>query len=148
MKNVTILFCWIFSSCFSYCQIRNCSLIGVWQADQSEVTSMYLDTYKFTQSGAFSFKPNEYNGLNRIIEIKGKFFIKVDTLVFEPQFTKEMTGGYFIRSETTTLSDTWEIIGAKVKIFKCKKTKQVAILKKFQDCDSIFIDGRVFYKIK
>jgi len=86
--------------------------------------------------------------LNRIIEIKGKYFIKVDTLVFEPQFTKELTGGYFIRSETTTLSDTWEIIGAKIKTFKCKKTKQVAILKKYQDCDSIFIDGRVFYKIK
>jgi hypothetical protein len=108
---------------------------------------MYLDIYQFFNNGKFIFKPNEYNGLNRVISINGTYKIKGDTLFLIPYFTKEVVGGSPIRSESTTLSDTWELINGHIKTFVCKKISQPVIIKIDTSGNTIFLDNRKFYRI-
>lgn len=146
-KVIFLIFNFVFIG-FTYSQQNNKPFIGLWQAEQVDVTSMYHDTYKFLESGKFIFKPDEYNGLNRIISISGVYKIKGDTLFFTPELTKELIGGYPVRSESTTLSDTWEIVGGDLKTIVCKKKiKQFAIIKFSQNGQCLFIDERKFYNI-
>jgi hypothetical protein len=138
----------LFAKTFSYSQNKVIDISGLWQAEQSEVTSMYHDTYQFFPNGRFVFKPDEYNGLNRIIRILGSYEIKDDSIVYEVDSTEELLGGCPIRSEITTLSDTWEIFGGQVKIISClSKVQQYAILKFCKEPDCILIDDRNFYRI-
>jgi uncharacterized protein YxjI len=129
-------------------QVEKALLSGLWQAETKEVTSMYFDSYLFTVNGKFVFNPNGYNGLNRVISIIGVFKLKGDTILLTPQYTKEITGGYPIRSEITTLSDTWEITSGKLQTIPVsKKITQRIICKKCEEDKCIIFDNRRFYKI-
>ena len=134
----------VVNSAFSQIQKK---IIGNWQAESGTITSMYHDTYQFFNGGGFTFKPDAYNGLNRIISIRGTYKIKGDTLILEPKYTEEIVGGFPIRSESTLLSDTWEIVQGKTKIIPCKTTKQMAVIKFNSDSKFITLDSRKFYKI-
>ena len=124
-------------------------LNGKWQAESASLTSMNFDTYQFNDKGKFQFKPNGYNGLNRVISINGSYSIKGDTLYFTPEYTNEITGGNFVRSESTTLSDTWEIVnGQDVKKTILKKSKQSATIKFKSDLKSFTLDERMFFKVE
>ncbi len=124
-------------------------LNGKWQAESATITSMNFDTYQFDDKGKFQFKPNGYNGLNRVISIIGSYIVKGDTLYFIPEYTNEITGGNFIRSESTTLSDTWEIVkGQVIKKPILKKSKQSATIKLSSDLKSFTLDERIFFKIE
>jgi hypothetical protein len=145
-KLIFLIFAFtIVNSAFS--QVKN-KLIGKWQAESAEVTSMYFDSYQFSKNGQFVFKPNEYDGLNRIISINGTYRLKGDTLYLTPLFTEEIVGGNLIRSESTTLSDTWEIVGGKERKFiLTKKSRQAATMKLSEDNKILLLDDRKFFKI-
>jgi hypothetical protein len=65
-----------------------------------------------------------------------------------PMFTRELMGGHLIRSESSTLSDTWEIVeGQEKKLLCIKKTKQSGIIKINPDNNSYTLDGRKFFKV-
>jgi hypothetical protein len=147
MKIAIVLLYFLTFLNVTYSQEKN-KLLGKWQAETSELTSMNFDTYQFSSDGKFIFNPNAYNGLNRIINISGQYQIKGDTLFLTPEYTKEITGGYPIRSESTTLSDTWEITGGQSKTLPCKKrVKQLTILKISSDNKTFLLDKRKFYKV-
>ena len=133
--------------CVAFSQTNPYLLCGTWQADQIEVTSMYHDFYIFSNQGNFQFTPDQYNGLNRVISINGKYKIIGDSIYLTPISSKELFGGSFERSMVTTLSDSWEINGGRIKtvILKPKQT-QTAQIKVYQD--SIVLGGRKFYKVK
>jgi hypothetical protein len=146
MKIILILSCILFCN-FIFAQTTN-KLIGKWQAETNTLTSMNLDTYQFDEKGTFKFMPNGYNGLNRIISINGNYSIIGDTIYFIPKFTSEISGGDIIRSESTTLSDTWEIInGESIKKPILKKIKQSAIIKINLDSNIFILDERKYFKI-
>lgn len=148
MKNLFIMVCVLMISlCFG--QNKTLKVIGLWQAESAEVTSMYYDTYQFTSDSKFIFKPNEYNGLSRIINIGGKYEIIGDSIILTPHFTKELIGGYPVRSMITTLSDSWEIEGGKIKKLPCNsKNKQTASIQLCKSDDCILIDNRKYFRIK
>jgi len=140
--------CVCFYAHVAQAQVIKDSLLGIWQADKAEVTSMYGDTYHFFGNGRFAFKPNEYNGLNRIISIVGKYAVSGNTLYLTPDSTEELIGGYPARSEITTLSDTWEIREGKAKMVVCrKKEKQSVTVKSLPNEQGIFIDQQKYYKV-
>jgi hypothetical protein len=146
MKIIMILSSVIFCNIIS-AQTTN-KIIGKWQAETKTLTSMNLDTYQFDNKGFFIFSPNGYNGLNRIISICGNFSIKGDTIYFIPKFTNEISGGDIIRSESTTLSDTWEIINGKsIKKYGLKKIKQAANIKIYSDSNYFILDERKYFKV-
>ena len=124
-------------------------ILGLWQAGTASVTSMYFDTYKFSENGRFSFEPDQYDGLNRVISIVGKYTIKHDTLFLTPDSTRELIGGYPERSKVTTLSDSWEITNGIVKMLACKKKIRNTIkIKLFESADSLILDDSKFYKVE
>lgn len=124
-------------------------LIGRWQIDQAELTSMNFDMYNFHKDGTFVFAPNAYNGLNRIIEVRGIYLLQGDTILLTPKFTKEVFGGYLVRSEITTLSDTWEIIEGKIKQVRCKKIiTQKAFIHYNPNEKALQLDNYKYYKIE
>lgn len=133
---------------FTFSQNKDISIVGLWQQKDSIVSSMYYDTYQFHSNGTFIFKPNEYNGLNRILSINGTYKLKNGKLILVPYSIKELTGGYPIRSEMTTLSDTWEMIDSKIIIRKFKKRKlQIATFKIIKNGNSILIDFEKYFKV-
>lgn len=147
MKKIMLLVYSLVLINLAFGQIKN-NLTGKWQAETEKLTSMNFDTYQFLNNGRFTFEPNAYNGLNRIISINGIYKIKGDTLFLTPEFTKEVTGGYPIRSESTTLSDTWEIIQGQTKTLPCKKSlRQSAIIKINPEGKAFTLDERKFYKV-
>ncbi|MEI8279090.1 MAG: hypothetical protein WCG87_04950 [Bacteroidota bacterium] len=73
-------------------QVNKNVLVGLWQVDKPEETSMNLDTYHFFENNRFVFNPNAYNGLNRIISIVGKYRLIGDTLFLTPDSTQEVIG--------------------------------------------------------
>lgn len=136
----------IFNSSFG--QISSVKILGLWQSETSEVTSMYFDTYQFLKNSKFIFQPNGYNGLNRVLSIEGNYEIKGDSIILTPHFTRELVGGYPVRSMITTLSDSWEIEGGKIKRIQYKKKiGQTATIKLCETADCILIDERKFYKV-
>ena len=147
MKKILLLALSFILINLTYGQTKN-KLVGKWQAEGAALTSMNFDTYHFSTDGKFAFEPNSYNGLNRIISINGSYKIKGDTLFLTPEYTKEVTGGFPIRSESTTLSDTWEIVQGKTKIIPCRKTEQSAVIKINPNNKNITLDDRKFYRIK
>ena len=124
-------------------------IIARWQLDQAELTSMNFDMYEFQKDSIFLFKPNSYNGLNRIIEIEGKYLLKGDSIILTPKCTKEVVGGFPVRSEITTLSDTWEILGGQIKQVKCKKSvPQKAYIHYNAVEKMLLLDAQKYYKIE
>ena len=144
-KLCFLLICYFFTHS-AHAQFTKDSLLGTWQADNADVTSMNGDTYCFFSNGRFSFNPNEYNGLNRIISIIGIYTVSGNSLFLIPDSTKELIGGYPARSEMTTLSDTWEIRDGKTRMIPCKKKlKQALSIKALPNEHAIFIDQRKYY---
>lgn len=122
-------------------------IIGRWQLDQAELTSMNFDMYEFQKDNIFLFLPDSYNGLNRIIEIEGTYLVNGDSITLTPSYMKEVFGGYPVRSEVTTLSDTWEILGGKIKRIKCKKiAPQKAYIHYNSDEKVLLLDTKKYYK--
>lgn len=124
-------------------------VIDRWQLNQAVLTSMNLDMYEFREDSIFLFKPDSYDGLNRIIEIEGRYSIKGDSITLIPVFTKELFGGYPVRSEITTLSDTWEILGGKIRRMKCKKANmQKAYFHYIIEENALLIDNYKYYRVE
>ena len=121
------------------------NLIGTWQAESNEISSTYLDTYVFSKN-EFTFKPTGYNGLNRIVEIKGSYKLIENKIIFHVNFITEIIGGKIERSMITTLSDSWAIDGGKLVTKKTKSDAQTAILESCEP-ECLIIDKRKFYKI-
>ena len=139
------------TNCQTFESKKSNTLIGIWQAGTNEISSAYLDTYTFNENNKFEFKPNEYNGLNRIIKISGTYRIQNSEIIFHTETITELTGGEIERSTTTTLSDSWSIDGGKLITKKINKTKQKASFKFCKsegDKQNCFkIDERSYFKI-
>jgi len=146
-KQLLVIFCIAVSSAF-YAQTQRTPVFGLWQAEQKEITSMNFDTYEFLKDSSFVFRPNGYNGLNRITGISGNYKIVRDTIFFFPKYTLELVGGYPTRSMITTEADSWEITNAKVKKVFCKKTMQAAEFKFCPEEKCILIDNRKFFLVE
>lgn len=138
----------------SICQtsVNNKNIIGIWQAETNEVSSGYLDTYRFYKNNKFAFEPSQYDGLKRIVQIAGTYKIHNSKIVFYVHSITELVGNKIERSMITTLSDSWAIDGGKIVTKKIKSSPQEA---KFEFCESIEdnknclkIDGRLFYEIE
>ncbi len=115
MKIVYVLWLGLITlhvSCTAQNKIDRKVLEGVWQAKSYEIGSAYLDNYVFFEDGGFIFNVNEYSELNRIVSIKGTYSIKEDTIYFKAISIVERKGGEkLIRSKTTTLNDSWSLVG-------------------------------------
>ena len=140
------------SICQTSVNTENKNIIGIWQAETNEVSSGYLDTYRFYENNKFAFEPSQYDGLKRIVQIAGTYKIDNAKIVFYVHSIKELVGNKIERSMITTLSDSWAIDGGKLVTKKIKSSPQDAT---FEFCKSnednqncLIIDGRLFYKIK
>lgn len=128
-------------------------LTGTWQEKTNKVSSALLDNYSFNSTDStFEFKPTEYNGLNRVLGLGGKFVVKNDTIFFFVNFMREYVGGYPERSRITTLSDSWELAGGEVTQKKLKNiiNESASFDRGFdskKNTDYISIDGNRFYRI-
>lgn len=148
-KHIILIFLFGLLGVVKAQKIENNWIIARWQLNQATLTSMNLDMYEFHRDSIFLFMPDSYNGLNRIIEIEGRYSLKGDSITLIPMFTKEVFGGYPVRSEITTLSDTWEILGGKIKRVKCKKiTAQKAYIHYNPEEKALLIDNYKYYKVE
>ncbi len=75
MKKITLLLITLSTSFLTFGQVTQ-SLVGKWQAENAEVTSMYFDSYEFFNNGRFIFRPNEYDGLNPVLSIADNYNVK------------------------------------------------------------------------
>lgn len=134
-------------------RVDNSLLTGIWQVKSHEIGSAYLDNYQFFKTGEFKFNVNQYNELKRIISIKGSYSIKDDTIYFKATSLVELTGGdRLIRSKTSSLNDSWSLVGNLSKKETILKKSEImpALIKLCESVDGyqcILIEGNRFYKI-
>jgi hypothetical protein len=136
---------------FNYCQIiKKNDLTGIWQFKNKEIGSGFTDTYQFFRNDTFIFNTSQFDGLQRVVSIKGKYEIKGDSLLLKLESTKERVGGSIVRSEINTLSDSWEIQDYKMVERKLPVTeKQNIVLEKCNNNEKacLLFDKRIYYKV-
>lgn len=150
-KNIilTVLSMFVF---FGYSQeITKNDIIGIWQMRSKELNSGWFDNYQFFPNGEFKFNTNQNDATKRIISIGGKYSVKKNTLILEVSYSKEIVGGYLVRSETSGGSG-WELKDGKVKtIFYKSKMKSYLTIEKCADTEGIecsYIDKVIYYKLE
>lgn len=127
-------------------------IIGVWQADNNLVSSAWNEAYQFFQNGDFIFNTSQYDGLQRIVKIKGKYRVYNDTLFFHVEALVEQKGGNIIRSKYTTLNDSWSIENSQLDEIRIESgIDEVAYIEwpdiHLSDTIFIYIDMRKYYKM-
>jgi hypothetical protein len=128
------------------------SLIGIWQLNSPEISSGFVETYRFFPKNSFEYHVSGYDGLSRIRVIGGSYNIKQDSIIFITTYTIEKIGGHLERSELNTLNNSWSIEGTETKRNTVTKPEQyVAIFKKsLKEKDSqefIIIDSDKYFKV-
>ena len=106
MKTIIYILLLIVSCnlCFSQ------KLSGRWQTQTPEISDAYLNNYFFTDT-TFEYHISEYDGLNPINALGGKYLIKLDTIYFTVTYIKKRVGGQLERSEIYTENDSWAFEG-------------------------------------
>lgn len=150
MKKIFLIL--LLNATITYCQaISQKILIGAWQEKTNEISSTYLGTYQFFPDGKFKYNTNGYDGLQRVLSIKGSYKLDEDTLFLKVESTVEEIGGIIQRSEINTLNDSWEIDNAKVKEVKQPENNYQRII--IETCGDqnnnkcLILDKRKYYKI-
>ncbi len=125
------------------------NIIGVWQFDSKEVNAGFFDSYQFFANGTFKFNTNQNDATRRIISIGGTYELINNHLILKTTYTKEVQGGYLVRSETAGGSG-WEISGGKIITINYKTPKSsfitVGICKSEKEC--ILLDSRKYYQVE
>lgn len=134
-----------------YGQINKSELIGIWQFGSKELSSGWLENYQFFSDGRFCFNTSQYDGVNRVVSIMGRFKLNKDTLILKITKSKELRGGVFVRSETLGGSG-WVIEGGKIITIKYKNPKSSILVvekcDKVGDIPCILIDKLIHYKLE
>ena len=151
MKNFKIVLFIIACNISLYSQvIENKDVVGIWQFNNKNIAAGWLDNYQFFSNGKFLFNTNQNDSTKRIISIGGTYKIKDSLLTLQSTFSKEIQGGYLVRSNTAGGSG-WEIKGGKVIVikYKYKKISSLKIEKCLnkEDIPCILIDKRIHFKL-
>lgn len=149
---IKVIFIAILYTSVGYCQQLNKSdIIGIWQFNSREINAGWFDNYQFFLDGNFCFNTNQNDATRRIISIGGKFNIIGDTLILHTTYSKELKGGYLVRSETAG-SSGWEINGAIIDVIKFKSPKlsylQLENCKEHEKLPCILLDKRKYFKLE
>lgn len=137
---------------FGYSQeITKNDIIGIWQMNSKDLNSGWFDNYQFFPKGDFKFNTNQNDATRKIISIGGKYSVKNNTLILEVSYSKEIVGGYLVRSETSGGSG-WELKDGKLKtIFYKSKMKSNLTIEKCTDTEGIgcsYFDKVIYYKLE
>jgi hypothetical protein len=92
--------------------IDNKDLMGKWQMESTEVADGYYYTYSFLRGNNFIFGNDENEGLNRIISLRGTYYLKGDTLILYLKQEYDLVGGNPQLSEKLAGSG-WVVKGGK-----------------------------------
>ena len=98
----------------------------------------------------FIFHLSQYDGLKRIISIKGAYKINSSNIIFLPDTLCEVIQGQLVRDPENTLSDSWTIRSGKTISSKINAKAQTSKIDKgFNKAKIVYIsiDGNLFYKI-
>lgn len=134
-------------NCVFIVQAQN--IKGIWQKDSPLIGSGYSQNYQFKNEEDFEYNTSEFDFLNRVRTIGGKYQIKQDTIFFTLEYIIECCGGTIERSLITSLNNSWAINDCKTqKTFFQKKETWSAVFK-FDESDPnnkfIKIDNDIYY---
>jgi hypothetical protein len=154
MKIILVIFCFsFFAQLFAQNSdeiISKDSLVGIWQANNSQLAAGLGDNYQFFNDNTFKYNFNTMScELRRLWAIIGDFKIISDDIILTVTATLESVGGHIELGGVEEgeggfliVNDNWETI----------KQKEPSILKiSITNYDpnrrSINIDGRIFFKL-
>lgn len=148
--NFCIFLITINFSCYSQ-TFENKDLVGIWQFNNRNIASGWLDNYQFFPNGKFCFNTNQNDSTKRIISIGGTYLLKNNILTLQTTYSKEIYGGHLERSETAGGSG-WEVTGGKVITikFKSKIISHITLEKcdDKEDVSCILLDKRIHFKLE
>lgn len=104
-------------------------IAGLWVKDTTTMTKNKLsERYIFKANGEFVYKVSDYDGLNRIREIKGKYKIGDNgTLVFIPIAMKKINGGKIVMDKKRTTNNGWTIFNGDTVNISLKQVEPVEV---------------------
>jgi len=150
-KIITLVFGLLYFPQITQAQITSEQLNGMWQAETLEIGSGYRELYYFYLDGKFSYHPSEYDGLKRIIAIKGTYELAGNELILTTTSTEERVGGNLSRDPFIPTNDSWAIDGGKIIEVELEPVKHHLTIGSCENADyaepCILIDNRPFYRL-
>jgi len=122
--------------------IRQSEIIGIWQLNSSVVSSALKSNFQFYKTGKFVYNIDEYNDLNPIRSISGKFKMEGSTLYLKIEEIRKLAEYKVVESSPAFQFGPFVLDGGKIitvkqsdstyseheiKIVKNQKTKCVTI---------------------
>jgi len=126
------------------------NIVGTWHEGDTLIGSMYRARYVFGADKVFAYHSSQYDGLQRIQTIGGRYRLVGNIIYLTPEYTVEMRDGTLERSHFTTLNDSWSIEGGHFKTYKiAKPVQQSAQIKVVQRKKGrcLLLDLQPYYKI-
>lgn len=149
MKNWLIALLVISISSHSiYSQIKESSIVGVWQFGSYQVAGLLFDNYRFYDDGKFEFRPGDNNGLSRTVSLNGTYKVIGDSLALTVMSVTEIIGGLPTRPPTAGGSG-WEIREGKVRTKAIKKYRFMLsiVTEERESHPCLLLDSLIYYKV-
>ena len=100
-------------------------LIGIWQLGNDIEGDAWPVVYRFFNDGKFIFNLSQYDGLKRILAIKGQYRIIRNTLYLSVKTTIEIIGGKIVPTNLSAYD--WSISSGEIKEINQPKTEEQII---------------------
>ncbi len=126
------------------------NIIGVWQENDSLVSSGLKNVYRFYSNGKFRFDVSSYNYLSRLISLSGKYKIRNNSLYLRVLEIKEAKGGEITYGDEADYNN-WNYYNYKEKVITCNPAKdfslRIKICAESKDVKCLRLNYLKFYKI-
>jgi hypothetical protein len=151
-KNIFLLLFLLltFKSILAQNVIAQKDIIGLWQQNESMLTSGLDNVYRFYSDGKFSFDVSSYNYLSRLRSLNGEYKVQNNILYLKVLEVKEVVGGEVTYGDEADYNN-WNYEGSKEKVTIYKKPKEFSLslelCKESKNMMCIRLNYLKFYKI-
>lgn len=128
-------------------------LVGVWPVNTHLVTSSLKAHFRFFKDGTFIYNTDEYNNLNLLRSLSGKYNIKKNQLSLSIESVKQLTNFIVTESGPAFQFGPFQLTGGKIMVTKQKDSSfavhKVSIISKSKSPRRMIIkiDADKYFKI-
>lgn len=153
LNIITFTILLLSSTYYAQHEVDQEELIGIWQADKSELGSGWGDNYQFFEDNTFQFNYNSMSSCRRRIwGVIGNYKLSENKLILTINAALESSGGYIRPGDKEEGEDEFEIAEEKLKIVKQNKLSEITFdiksIGENEDAKKIIkINERVYFKM-
>jgi hypothetical protein len=149
-KHIKLFFISLLWLPSSMVQKENLDLIGIWQANSGGASSALRENFRFYKDGKFKYGVSEYDDLNPMRAINGKYTLEKNTLSLQVSSYELMSGFQVTASEPSFQFGSFQLDGGKLTVVKQEDKSPSEHYFKILNSSGkavILIDNTKYYKL-